>query len=130
MTDDGLRRRSCAPTERRLQAAMLAGDVAELDRLLDDRLVATLMPDLEVVSKEEDLAAHRAEELVLTELVEEELTLVTAGSTGVTGACSGSRGRATASLPGPHALHTDVGARRIRLARARRTHQPGRRGDA
>jgi len=41
--------------ERRLQAAQLAGDVAELDRLLDDRLFATLAPGAVRVSKAEDL---------------------------------------------------------------------------
>ena len=44
MTDadhaDGLR-----AAEHRLQAAQLAGDVAELDRLLDDRLVFTFGPE-------------------------------------------------------------------------------------
>jgi hypothetical protein len=70
--------------ERRLQAAMLAGDVDELDRLLDDRLIATLAPSTTRVTKAEDLAAHRSRHLVLTKLVEEELALVVAGDTGVT----------------------------------------------
>ena len=70
--------------ERRLQAAMLAGDVDELDRLLDDRLIATITPSTTRVSKAEDLAAHRSRQLVLTELTEEDLALVVAGDTGVT----------------------------------------------
>ena len=70
--------------EQRLQAAMLAGDVSTLDQLLDDRLIATLTPDPALVTKDEDLAAHRSRQLVLTELVPEELALVVAGDTGVT----------------------------------------------
>jgi hypothetical protein len=70
--------------ERRLQAAMLAGDVDELDQLLDDRLIATISPSTTRVTKAEDLQAHRSRELVLTSLVEDELALTVAGSTGVT----------------------------------------------
>src|SRR4051794_35487214 len=70
--------------ERRLQAAMLAGDVDELDQLLDDRLIAGITPSTIRVTKAEDLAAHRSRTLVLTKLVEDELALVVAGSTGVT----------------------------------------------
>lgn len=70
--------------EKRLQAAMLAGDAAELDRLLDDRLIATLTPSTTRVTKAEDLAAHRSRQLVLTKLVEDDLALVVAGDTGVT----------------------------------------------
>ena len=70
--------------EQRLQAAMLAGDVDELDRLIDDRLIATLSPTTTRVTKAEDLQAHRSRELVLTKLVVDDLALVVAGSTGVT----------------------------------------------
>jgi ketosteroid isomerase-like protein len=70
--------------EKRLQAAMLAGDVAELDELLDDRLIATLTPSTTRVSKAENLAAHRSRQLVLTKLVQDDLALVVAGDTGVT----------------------------------------------
>ena len=75
---------SLRAAERRLQAAQLAGDVAELDRLLDDRLVATLAPRPVRVSKAEDLAGHRQRRLALSRSVEEELAVVVAGSTGVT----------------------------------------------
>ena len=70
--------------ERRLQAAQAAGDVAALDALLDDRLFATLMPAPVRVTKADDLASHRARQLVLTSSVEEELALVVAGTTGAT----------------------------------------------
>jgi ketosteroid isomerase-like protein len=69
--------------ERRLQAAQRAGDVAALDALLDDRLVA-VGPDGRTFGKADDLAAHRSGTSVLDELVEEELELIVAGTTGVT----------------------------------------------
>jgi ketosteroid isomerase-like protein len=87
MTDD---HHTEAPTtqlrqaERRLQAAMLAGDVDELDHLIDDRLIATLAPGTTRVGKAEDLAAHRSRRLVLTRLVEEDLAVVVVADTGVT----------------------------------------------
>ncbi|HEX6916648.1 MAG TPA: nuclear transport factor 2 family protein [Phycicoccus sp.] len=69
--------------ERELQAAQRAGDVAALDRLLDDRLVA-IGPDGARYTKEDDLAAYRSGSSVVTELVEEDVEAVVAGSTGVT----------------------------------------------
>jgi hypothetical protein len=45
--------------EERLRAAMLAGDVAELDRLIADDL-AFVGPDGTVATKEDDLAGHRS----------------------------------------------------------------------
>jgi ketosteroid isomerase-like protein len=45
--------------EERLRAAMLAGDVAELDALIDDALVFTTMTG-EVATKAMDLDAHRS----------------------------------------------------------------------
>ncbi|EAY67330.1 hypothetical protein BCPG_05747 [Burkholderia cenocepacia PC184] len=46
------------PSETTLRAAMLANDVEALDALLDDDLVFTV-PTGQVISKEDDLAAHR-----------------------------------------------------------------------
>lgn len=69
--------------ERRLQAAQRAGDAAALDRLLDDRLVA-IGPDGARHSKADDLDAYRAGTSVIEELVEEDLEVLVAGSTGVT----------------------------------------------
>ena len=76
---------SLIEAERRLQAAMLAGDVAELDRLLHDRLLATLMlPGPLSMTKAEDLEEHRTRRLVLTSLVEDSLDVTVVGDTGVT----------------------------------------------
>ncbi|MFI9641130.1 nuclear transport factor 2 family protein [Micromonospora sp. NPDC051925] len=69
--------------ERRLQAAQRTSDVAALDTLLDDRLIA-IGPDGRTFTKEDDLTAHRTGGSVLDELVEEGLELVVAGTTGVT----------------------------------------------
>ncbi len=57
--------------ERSLQAAMLAGDVTELDRLLHPDLLA-VAPDGQLVEKAADLAAHRAGIFDIAELQEEE----------------------------------------------------------
>ncbi len=46
------------PSEAALRAAMLANDVEALEALLDDDLVFTV-PTGQVISKEDDLAAHR-----------------------------------------------------------------------
>ena len=69
--------------ERALQAAQLAGDVAALDLLLDDRLVA-IGPDGARHTKSDDLAGYRSGFSVITELVEEDLEVLFAGTTGVT----------------------------------------------
>ncbi|MBK1825185.1 nuclear transport factor 2 family protein [Burkholderia cenocepacia] len=55
------------PSETALRAAMLANDVEALDALLDDDLVFTV-PTGQVISKEDDLAAHRAKLLRLDAL--------------------------------------------------------------
>ena len=69
--------------ERRLQAAQLAGDVAALDELLDDRLVA-IGPDGTRFTKADDLAGHRSGSSVVSQLVEEHIEVLLAGTTGVT----------------------------------------------
>jgi len=69
--------------ERALQAAQLAGDVAALDVLLDDRLVA-IGPDGARHTKSDDLAGYTSGFSVITELVEEDLEVLLAGATGVT----------------------------------------------
>lgn len=55
------------PSETALRAAMLANDVEALDALLDDDQVFTV-PTGQVISKEDDLAAHRAKLLRLDAL--------------------------------------------------------------
>lgn len=70
--------------EHRLQAAQLAGDVAALDQLLDDRLLFTHGPDGKCYTKQDDLQAHRSRRQVVTKLVEEDLIVLVDGRTGVT----------------------------------------------
>jgi Domain of unknown function (DUF4440) len=69
--------------ERRLQAAQLSADTAELDRLLDERLIFT-GPDGVLYGKQDDLDIQRTGEQALTQVTEEELTSVVVGHTGVT----------------------------------------------
>jgi ketosteroid isomerase-like protein len=70
--------------ERRLQAAQLTGDIAALDQLLDDRLIFTSGPDGTCYTKQDDLQLHRSRQQVLTKVVEEDLTVLVEGRTGVT----------------------------------------------
>ncbi|ONO22309.1 hypothetical protein A8D71_39065 [Burkholderia cenocepacia] len=55
------------PYETALRTAMLSNDVEALDALLDDDLVFTA-PTGQVISKEDDLTAHRAKLLRLDDL--------------------------------------------------------------
>ncbi|AOJ26932.1 nuclear transport factor 2 family protein [Burkholderia seminalis] len=55
------------PFETALRAAMLVNDVDALDTLLDDDLVFTV-PTGQILSKEDDLSAHRAKLLRLEKL--------------------------------------------------------------
>ncbi|MCM0677829.1 nuclear transport factor 2 family protein [Micromonospora phytophila] len=80
---DSERAAALLDAERRLQAAQRAGDVAALDQLLDDRLVA-IGPDGARHTKQDDLTAHRSRTSIIDNLVEEELELIVAGATGVT----------------------------------------------
>ena len=70
--------------ERRLQAAQLAGDIAALDQLLDDRLIFIFGPDGTCYTKQDDLQPHRSRQQVLAKVVEEDLTVLVEGRTGVT----------------------------------------------
>ena len=107
---DSAREAELLDAERTLQAAQRAGDVAALDQLLVDQLIA-IGPDGRAQSKQDDLATHRDRRLVVQELVEEELDLLVVGTTGVTfflgrvsGVCRGG------AVRGAAALHPDVGA--------------------
>jgi len=62
--------------ERRLQAA-------QLDELLDDRLIFT-GPDGALYGKQDDLRVHRTGTQVIDALHEEDLTVLVAGETGIT----------------------------------------------
>lgn len=61
--------------ERALQAAMHAGDVEALDRLLHPELLA-VGPDGAMIDKAGDLAAHRAGIFSIAELREEEVRVI------------------------------------------------------
>jgi ketosteroid isomerase-like protein len=69
--------------ERALQAAMLAGDVDELDRLLHPELLA-VGPDGQMIDKAGDLAAHRSGVFKVIELNEEEVRVKVFGDMAVT----------------------------------------------
>jgi hypothetical protein len=69
--------------ERALHAAQRGGDVAALDGLLDDRLVA-IGPDGGRHTKDDDLEGYRSGFSVISELTEEDVEVLVAGSTGVT----------------------------------------------
>ena len=69
--------------ERALQAAQRAGDVAALDRLLHDDLVA-IGPDGSRYTRDDDLHAYRSGSSVITSLVEEAVEVLTSERTGVT----------------------------------------------
>ena len=65
-----------------LRAAMLANDVAALDRLLDDALVFTAL-DGTVATKQDDLDAHRVRRLRLTRLDPSDRRVVRCGAAAV-----------------------------------------------
>ena len=65
--------------EAALREAMLANDVAALDRLLDDTLMFTAL-DGSVVGKQDDLEAHRARRLRATRLEPSERRIARFGS--------------------------------------------------
>ena len=69
--------------ERRLQQAQRDGDVAALDRLLDDRLVA-IGPDGGRYRKSDDLGAYRSGHSKIDSLTEEDLEVLVVEATGAT----------------------------------------------
>ena len=82
MRDDSLER-DVLVEERRLQAAMLASDVDELDRLLHPDLLA-VGPDGTLVDKATDLESHRTGVFEIFDLHEEEIDVRVAGDVAVT----------------------------------------------
>lgn len=75
MTDDPILAR-----EAELREAMLTNDVSALDRLIDDALVFTTLEGA-VIGKQDDLDAHRARRLQLTQLEPSEQRVLHCGST-------------------------------------------------
>jgi ketosteroid isomerase-like protein len=69
--------------ERALQAAMLAGDVEELDRLLHPELLA-VGPDGQMIDKAGDLAAHRSGVFRIHDLHEEDVRVKVLGDVALT----------------------------------------------
>lgn len=69
--------------ERRLQRAQLTSDVAELDRLLDERLVFT-GPGGRLYTKDDDLRVHRSGEQSMSRVEPENLDALVVGGAGVT----------------------------------------------
>ena len=78
-----LRATELRATERALQSAQLASNVAELDRLIDDRLIFT-GPDGQLYSKADDLGLHGSGEQKMSRVEEEDLAVLVVGNTGVT----------------------------------------------
>ena len=82
MTDDA-QQRAVLDAERALQAAMLASDVDELDRLLHPDLLA-VGPDGQMIDKAGDLASHRSGVFKISDLSEDEVRLVLLGDLALT----------------------------------------------
>jgi ketosteroid isomerase-like protein len=80
---DEAQERTVLFAERALQAAMLASDVEELDRLLHPELLA-VGPDGRMIDKAGDLAAHRSGVFAIHELREEEVRVKVLGDVAVT----------------------------------------------
>ncbi len=75
--------RAVLAQERALQAAQLASDVEELDRLLHPELLA-VGPDGKMIDKAGDLAAHRAGIFEISELDEEDVQVRVLGDLAMT----------------------------------------------
>jgi ketosteroid isomerase-like protein len=80
---DEAEERSVLLAERALQAAMLAGDADELDRLLHPELLA-VGPDGQMIDKAGDLASHRSGVFKIFELSEEAVRVKVLGDTALT----------------------------------------------
>jgi ketosteroid isomerase-like protein len=80
---EGSPEQSVLAQERALQAAMLAGDVDRLDRLLHDDLLA-VGPDGQLADKAVDLQSHRTGVFRIASLTEEEVRVKVVGDTALT----------------------------------------------
>lgn len=83
MTGHEAERQEVVVAERNLQAAMLASDVTELERLLHPELLA-VAPDGSLIDRASDLESHRAGIFEITELEEEHLDVRVVGDTAIT----------------------------------------------
>ena len=90
MSDDASTE-SLRAAERELQRAQLASDVAALDTLVDDALLFT-GADGSLLSKHDDLEAHRSGRQVLRRVEELDLRVRVVGSTGATWVLAGLEG--------------------------------------
>jgi ketosteroid isomerase-like protein len=81
--DDTAQERSVLVEERALQAAMLASDLQELERLLHPELLA-VAPDGALIDRAADLAAHRSGVFEISELDEEDVRVKVLGDLAVT----------------------------------------------
>jgi hypothetical protein len=80
---DGDRESLLRTAERRLQLAQLHSDVAELNALVDERLVFT-GPDGRLYNKQDDLDVHAEGRQVMSKVEQQDLRVVVAGQVGVT----------------------------------------------
>ena len=69
--------------EEQLRSAMLTGDVATLDKLIDDRLLF-IGPDSAVYRKEDDLELHRSGQEKLTKVDIKDIQIESHGSLAIT----------------------------------------------
>jgi hypothetical protein len=70
--------------ERRLQAAQLAGDTAAVEQLLDHRVLFTSGSTGACYAKHDDRDLHPTRQQILTTVIDEGLTVLVEGRTGVT----------------------------------------------
>ncbi len=68
--------------EAELRNAMLTNDVVTLDRLIDDALIFTTLEGA-IISKQDDLAAHRAKRLRLNKLEPSEQRIICLPNTAI-----------------------------------------------
>ena len=80
---DANRERLLRDAEERLQRAQLHSNVAELDELIDERLVFT-GPDGRLYGKQDDLGLHAQGRQVMSKVEQHDLRVIVAGPVGVT----------------------------------------------
>lgn len=91
--------------EQKLQAAVRSGDSEALDQLLDDRVRYT-GPDGRVLTKADDLEAHRSGALAVAVFDQQDLQVTVVGSTGITLVLAGLQGTAGGQPFAAHLQYT------------------------